>query len=261
MALGSREARPKGRFGFFGFPTCFGALQEWLPVPVATCSTRNIAVNDRLTWLWKSVDLLLPGVYLVSANASFNKAQARGMVRESLRIRELQPHLQLFPYLWSEFFRPGNIAKFPAPYPSCKLQNGQWVMPCTVDRHNMRAMVEVPAKLGVDGLVIWGSIDDVSGGGWTGPATRFAALCANMSETIMKTLGPILREAIATRRSCDATRCAGSGRCVDINATDGTAVQSCLPGHTRTAAKTDDSPCRPDNSGKCFAGARSFCRR
>ena len=29
----ARAAHPRGKFGFFAYPTCYGALYEWLPVP------------------------------------------------------------------------------------------------------------------------------------------------------------------------------------------------------------------------------------
>ena len=66
--------------------------------------------------------------------------------------------------------------------------------------------VLLPASMGVDGLILWGSSNDYHGQG-----------CALIGHEMSSLAGPIIERCIRNRQACAETHCNSHGRCVDFD--------------------------------------------
>jgi hypothetical protein len=114
----------------------------------------------------------------------------------------------------------------------------------------LAAAVEVPAAMGADGVILWGSSEGevlvltfltvirlrnvtVSAGvdshSVVNASTRNitnAVLCDNIREYLVTVAGPVMVECVAERQKCSASKCSGHGRCA-TPFNDGDAVGVC----------------------------------
>lgn len=136
---------PKARWGFFAYP--------WFRSPRATAAMRGS--NDRLAWLWRQVDVLVPAYYPsfwatsdpakapcpMTNTPAQDKAVYAANCAEMLRVRDTHnPHAMVVPYVgWYNLC--GSTA------------------PCSPV--NVEDQVTLSANLGLDGVVLFGALDNV----------------------------------------------------------------------------------------------------
>jgi hypothetical protein len=80
---------------------------------------------------------------------------------------------------------------------------------------DLTASVAVPAALGADGVILWGSSAgaDFRALGPHPPVNSSCVLCRNIQDYVTATAGPLMAECVAERRKCAAALCSGNGRC------------------------------------------------
>lgn len=54
----ARSLRPKGLWGYYGFPDCFNEHN------MSDCSEKTKELNDQISWLFESSSALFPSIYL-----------------------------------------------------------------------------------------------------------------------------------------------------------------------------------------------------
>lgn len=78
-----QSLRPKARWGFYSYPSCSSNLKE-------NCNSYSRQLNNKLLWLFKDVDVILPSLYTTKKmlfdkkDATLNFVQRR--VQEALRV-------------------------------------------------------------------------------------------------------------------------------------------------------------------------------
>jgi len=164
----AKKLRPKGKFGFYEYPMA--------PLP-------------ELTWLWQEVGVMAGSQYLrsnastaSSVNSSIvavNLAEAAALAAGKTFVR---PDILTYIWLW----------------PSAKI----------VSDEQLTASIRVPAAMGADGILLWGSSGDDHVSNYTGIITSF----------LQSTVGPLIEKCIAERTKCAAAFCSGHGRCSSYDA-------------------------------------------
>ena len=92
----AQRLRPNARFGYYGYPSCYGYLDWREPrgmdpggwAEAASCRPETREANDDLlSWLWEAVDVLLPSMYALSRNATYNDMLVSNELREARRVQ------------------------------------------------------------------------------------------------------------------------------------------------------------------------------
>jgi len=178
-------------------------------------SHRGDQVNTDLVWLWSLVDILAPSIYPssnVTRDALSVQQTIAGAIYSSNLVQPPAKRPAVFPYARAFFAPPGET-------------------PFT--KEVLAEQIQMPAGMGVDGVILWGSSNDYHGNG-----------CAALSKE-MATVGPIVEKCIANRAACAAKKCNGNGRCVDYN--NQTLERTCLDaidGHSNATCR-----CSPGYGG------------
>jgi hyaluronoglucosaminidase len=242
------KLRPKGLFGFFGYPGCFSG-PPWIcfrpplssdPCPVectcsgpdgppfngtpfnlsaaALCPTQHQAYNDRLQPLYEAVTALLPGIYMETFDAIYNRANTDAELAETRRVAaKMTVPPATYAYTWYEYGWAAPM-RVPGVTPPFVLNNS-----------DMITSYERTAEQGVTGTVMWGSSNllasrtggasmDVAGG------TNLPECNPQLAEYVRGRLGPFVRAVVANASACSKTLCSGHGRCVRL---PGDAPTSC----------------------------------
>lgn len=63
LKLGQQE-RPKGLWGFYGFPDCYNYYRDKSANYTGECPAAELERNDQLLWLWNVSSALYPDIYL-----------------------------------------------------------------------------------------------------------------------------------------------------------------------------------------------------
>lgn len=126
-----RALRPRGLWGFYGFPDCYNSDFQ-SPNYTGECPPGVRAQNDQLGWLWAQSRALYPSIYLPAALEGTGKAQAyvRHRVGEAFRVAggagalslPVLPYVQIFYDFTSRFLPLVSPARaLPAPPPPARL--------------------------------------------------------------------------------------------------------------------------------------------
>lgn len=75
----AKEFRPKAYWGFYGFPDCYSD-------PYYTCTKKTQQLNDELKWLFESVDVYYPSLYILKEDGNLNRPMNR--LKETIRIQQ-----------------------------------------------------------------------------------------------------------------------------------------------------------------------------
>lgn len=182
----ARQVRPKGLWGFYGFPDCFGSNETNY-----RCSDDHQEMNNKLKWLFSSSMALYPSVYIYDQQ-SWNKAFTYGRLEEAIRLatwvsKENKRTVPVFPY-----FRHLYEGK-PFEFDYLTL----------VDLHNT---IGQAADMGAAGVVMWGNRRDEN----TSPE-----VCTQLNDYIKTKLGPYFESVRHRTEVCSQKKCKGRGRCVD----------------------------------------------
>lgn len=182
----ARQLRPKGLWGFYGFPDCFGKSDTNY-----RCSDENQELNNQLKWLFSSSMALYPSVYMYDQQSS-NKAFAYGRLEEAFRLatwvsNEKKRRVPVFPY-----FR--------------HLYEGKPLEFDYLTDVDLRNSIGQAADMGAAGVVMWGNRRDEN----TSPA-----VCQELNNYIKTKLGPYFESLRHQLEACSEKKCNGRGRCID----------------------------------------------
>jgi hyaluronoglucosaminidase len=206
------KLRPKGKFGFFGYPDCGG--HRAAPGEPLGCSASFRAVNDNeLGWLWSTSSALYPSYYVSTpgqyprANVTHqsNQAGVDVSVAEAVRVADFAPvrqRPQIFLYGRASYYHEQARAWS---------QNESGLL----QQPDLETTIARPAAHGIDGVVLWGASADCES---TQGGRTCTQKCEDQSMFIQSSLGPSTLKVITRATECAAKNCPHGGRCVTIDA-------------------------------------------
>ncbi|XP_026008907.1 hyaluronidase-3 isoform X1 [Astatotilapia calliptera] len=183
--------RPKGFWGFYGFPACFNKNKRKTDKTyTGRCLRGTRQQNDELSWLWTKSSALYPSIYLPQKLAG--SADAALMVRhrllEALRVASGWPYhnntdhaTPVLPYARLAFT---HSLKF-------------------LSKMDLEHTLGESASLGAAGVVLWGEL-------------KFAKnkkQCVLLRDYVHNVLGPFVRSLRSDAERCSLQVCHGNGRC------------------------------------------------
>ncbi|XP_058144340.1 hyaluronidase-1 [Dasypus novemcinctus] len=179
-----RALRPRGLWGFYGFPDCYN--HDFLsPNYTGQCPPGILTQNDQLGWLWRQSRALYPSIYVPAALEGTGKVQVyvQHRVAEAFRVasRARDPGLPVLPYA-QIFYDMTN--RF---------------LPLEELEHSLGES----AAQGAAGVVLWVSWEN----------TRSKESCQAIKEYVDTTLGPFILNVTSGARLCSQALCSGHGRC------------------------------------------------
>ncbi|CAG9858168.1 unnamed protein product [Phyllotreta striolata] len=160
--VAAKRARPRAFWGYYAYPYCFNMSPNSMR---EACPKEVTAENDRTKWLFKLVDNFHPSLYLqkLRMNASQKVQMIEGRINEAHRISEkfnIRP--RIVPYYWFKY----------------QDKHQQFVT-----KQDLFESFIALASFKIDGLVIWGSSNDVN--------TR--KKCHELYHYIDNVLGPLIK--------------------------------------------------------------------
>ncbi|XP_074054113.1 hyaluronidase-3 [Macrotis lagotis] len=178
-----RALRPRGLWGFYGFPFC---QSPWRGRHNYTgkCQVVDKAYNDRLRWLWEASTALFPSIYLPPGLPHiYRKSYTRHRLQEAFRVARFG-HSHPLPVL--AYTRLTHLG------------SGRFL-----SQNDLIRTIGVGVALGVEGVVLWGDLSFSSSG-------EQCRLLQNYLSTI---LGPYLSNVTRAAQACSQQLCHGNGRC------------------------------------------------
>ncbi|XP_041377914.1 hyaluronidase-1-like [Gigantopelta aegis] len=176
----SQSLRPLGKWGYYGFPRCYGTSPSG-----DTCSyPETSTTNDKIGWLFKSSTALFPRIYTnpLKTSTTARAHYVRQQINETLRIQAKFTglHVPTMPY---SIFESGEYLFTEA---------------------DLQFAVKEPADMGATGIVLWGSHHFFRG----------KKDCIRMQKYINTVLGPFVKNITDFAAACSTAICSGNGRCV-----------------------------------------------
>eukprot|EP00730_Choanoeca_flexa_P000125 TRINITY_DN10056_c0_g1_i1.p1 TRINITY_DN10056_c0_g1~~TRINITY_DN10056_c0_g1_i1.p1 ORF type:complete len:408 (+),score=42.00 TRINITY_DN10056_c0_g1_i1:164-1387(+) len=186
----ARSVRPKGLWGYYQFPYCSYVQND---DNITVCNNGSMASNDKVQWLWDSVDILFPEIYQYVWNISVDvwQGQVAARVEEAVRLAAASTGNQTY------------VLPYGTPWSTRPYANGSNVA-TLIDADYLNIQLHTPATVGADGVVLWGS----SG------AVRSKDQCLNLENYIRNVLGPMAQRVVQDQDKCSATYCSNNGTCV-----------------------------------------------
>ncbi|KAM4722819.1 hyaluronidase-1-like [Rhinophrynus dorsalis] len=183
----SRKLRPKGLWGFYGFPECYNYYYRTSTGNyTGECPKHEILRNDRLTWMWEASQALYPNIYL----------------EKELRMSE---HVGRFvKHRLEEAFRVSRVA--PGIYLPI-LPYARIVYTHSMDflvKEDLIQTIGQSAALGAAGVILWGNAD----------FSRSKESCLAVKSYVEGTVGKYIKNVTAASEMCSQALCKGNGRCV-----------------------------------------------
>ena len=181
--------RPHARVGYYGFPGMISPVDTHPPS----------FAGPELLWLWRQLDVLAPSDYLWSPQFDGKQVErAQVNVAMSLHLAELVLNATgrrpaVYPYIWI----------WPRPVDVNKTGGGG------ARAEDLAASLTVPAAMGADGVILWGSSSGVD----SPAAAPRCVLCAKIQGYLTSVAGPVMAECVSERQACGAALCSGHGRC------------------------------------------------
>lgn len=177
-----KQLRPQGRWGFYGFPSCY----NYRPGE-SHCANDTIKYNDRLSWLFAVSSSLYPSIYLNDGDVSDeNKLRVGGILRESLRVRDTySPYTPIYAY---SRFTYRNSDQF-------------------YNKDDLLGTIGQSFDAGMDGIVMWE---------WEA-SFKSKSKCLAIQKYLDTFMGPLIREIAEFASYCSVSLCNGHGKCVNIN--------------------------------------------
>ncbi|XP_041378262.1 hyaluronidase A-like isoform X1 [Gigantopelta aegis] len=175
----SRYLRPDGKWGYYGFPRCYGVSPSHL-----TCHNPSTSkANDEIGWLFKTSAGLFPRIYTNPITPSKPRVEyVRQQINETLRVQAK----------FNELYRPIM------PYSMCQANK------VFFDEQDLDISIKEPADMGASGVVLWGSSS----------LFHLKDECHKLQTYIKTVLGPFVVKLTAFTTSCYREHCSGHGRCV-----------------------------------------------
>ncbi|XP_015114803.1 hyaluronidase [Diachasma alloeum] len=103
----AKSMRPRASWGYYAYPYCFNLTPQQMNW---RCDEKIKKDNDRMQWLWKLEDVLLPSVYYKMTLSSNEKiGLIAGRLQESQRIIQRSSLSSvILPYFWYKYHDQGN---------------------------------------------------------------------------------------------------------------------------------------------------------
>ncbi|XP_076985333.1 hyaluronidase-1 [Tamandua tetradactyla] len=179
-----RTLRPRGLWGFYGFPDCYN-YDFSSPNYTGQCPPGIRPQNDQLGWLWDLSRALFPNIYMPAALEGMGKSRmfVRHRVGEAFRVASgaRGRDLPVLPYVQIFYDRTNHFL------PLEELENS----------------LGESAAQGAAGVVFWVS--------WENTKTKES--CQAIKEYVDTTLGPFILNVTSGALLCSQALCSGHGRC------------------------------------------------
>ncbi|XP_044001891.1 hyaluronidase-like isoform X2 [Aphidius gifuensis] len=136
----AKTLRPYASWSYYAYPYCFNLSPQQSSYH---CHSNIREENDKLFWLWKLEDIMLPSVYLRNSLSSNEKiGLITGRLEEAKRLVDAyKPQSKILPYFWYKY------------------QDQKDIFLSKIDIVNgFKEMI----KRGADGHILWGSSNDFS---------------------------------------------------------------------------------------------------
>ncbi|KAM4737205.1 hyaluronidase-3 [Anableps anableps] len=183
--------RPKGFWGFYGFPSCFNKHKRKTDKTyTGRCHKGTKKKNDQLSWLWAQSTALYPSIYLPQRLAGSMDAalMIRHRLLEALRVASLWRHdnnnnqaTPVLPYARLAFTHTLNF----------------------LNETDLEHTLGESASLGAGGVVLWGEMK----------FARSKQQCMLLRDYIHTVLGPFIQTLRADTLRCSLQLCYSRGRC------------------------------------------------
>ncbi|MCJ8734802.1 hypothetical protein PDJAM_G00239540 [Pangasius djambal] len=185
------KARPKGLWGFYGYPGCYNDRGAKESGYTGQCKPGTEALNDKLAFLWRQSTALYPSVYVRQELAGHpnTRLMVRHRVLEAFRVASQHgrdaPRLPILPYARVAFTKTLHFLN-------------------QTDLENTLGEI---ASLGAAGVVLWGEMGFAK-------SKHQCILLRDYIRTVLGVYVDILRLGVA---HCSKSVCRANGRCVRRN--------------------------------------------
>jgi parallel beta-helix repeat protein len=226
--------RPGSKVGYYGFPGMISPADTHPPS----------FAGPELLWLWRQLDVLAPSDYLWGAFEGHSVERAVVNVAMSLQLADLVANTTgvrplVMPYIWiwpspsgglngsSGTVRAllGRLSALSVFHSESGLHGAfVWERGRLNDKNggfrpgqygnkparglDLAASVTVPAAMGADGVILWGSSSDVHPVNGTSTCT----LCGRIQTYLTADAGPAMAACVDDRQQCRTTECSGHGQ-------------------------------------------------
>ncbi|XP_062854822.1 hyaluronidase-3 [Trichomycterus rosablanca] len=186
LRLGVKN-RPRGLWGFYGFPGCYNYHGSRKLGYTGQCKPRTKAMNDRLAFLWQQSTALYPSVYVPQALAGHpnTRLMVRYRVLEAMRVATQHARgcskIPVLPYARVAFIRTLHFLN-------------------QTDLENTLGEI---AALGAAGVVLWGDLG----------FAKSKHQCVLLRDYISSVLGVYVDALHQKVTRCSKSMCSGHGRC------------------------------------------------
>ncbi|CAO1339959.1 unnamed protein product [Diamesa hyperborea] len=155
----SKHLRPNAKWGYYAFPYCFNK-------GTIDCSKKTKDENDRMRYIFKAADMILPSVYLHEKDTADEKSiLVEGRIKESVRVSESVSKRLIYVYIRHVYSETRNL----------------------LTEKDMRMVFETAKAMGANGIILWGSSSDLT--------TKDK--CMEFKTHLDTVLGPISKEFIS----------------------------------------------------------------
>ncbi|KAK9406328.1 hyaluronidase-1 [Crotalus adamanteus] len=180
----SETLRPKGFWGFYGFPNCYN--DEYQSVNyTGECPEIEKQRNNELYWLWKQSRALYPSIYLPNILRLTHKTleYVRHRIEEAFRVLKwTQNDIPVLPYTTTVYDFTHNF----------------------ITQEDLVHTIGESASQGAAGVILWGSTN----------FSKSREACLEVKEYVDKLLGPYIMNVTSSARLCSEILCSKNGRCV-----------------------------------------------
>ncbi|ETN74271.1 hyaluronoglucosaminidase [Necator americanus] len=188
----AKEMREKAKWGFYGFPYCnydAGKKREY------KCSKRYQDWNNEMMFIFNESTALFPSIYLgfnASSEQRFRYVQPglfQAILTEARRIaKKFDPPLPIYAYTKIEYDPLKERDHF-------------------YDDDDLLTTIRQPADLGVDGIIIWSSSNNMTD------------RCSKIKDEVEKRIGPNITKTVEGHKKCRTDKCSDHGKCILPNST------------------------------------------
>ncbi|XP_029455445.1 hyaluronidase-3-like [Rhinatrema bivittatum] len=185
----AKELRPRGLWGFYGFPDCLN--HNWNKGDKGTeytgqCKAASIHRNNQLMWLWKASTAIYPSIYLRQKlkDSITGLHYVHYRVKEALRVAGFNSSIPVLPVLVYSRVSYMHSLRF-------------------LSERDLLHTIGESAALGAAGVVLWGDHSFSSS----------ARRCVNLRRNLMTSLGKYIVNVTVAAEACSARLCSRNGRC------------------------------------------------
>nr|XP_033782282.1 hyaluronidase-3-like [Geotrypetes seraphini] len=186
----AKRLRPRGLWGFYGFPDCLNHNWNEGDKYTGQCTAASIYRNDLLKWLWKNSTAIYPSIYLQHKlkDSITGLHYVHYRIKEALRVAEFNPSIPHLPVLVYSRVSYMRSLKF-------------------LSELDLVQTIGESAAMGAAGVVLWGDHSFSSS----------ARRCMNLRRNLMTSLGKYIVNVTKAAEICSIQLCSGNGRCARRN--------------------------------------------